>query len=757
MKNIIIDLLYKLIQFVETIEYRSLKLDQNDISSKLLYSQDISDLELYTESDKGLVPISHFHITQPYDHYKVTLGNGYELTCADNHIVFTEDLQQIFVKDLKLGDILYTDNGPSKVFSVERINRCTSMGDLTIDTDDHRYYTNGILSHNTISSAIYILHYLLFNNDKNVLIAANIGDTAVEIIDKIKHIYEGLPFFLQAGIVTWNQKTIKFDNGCRMKGFAMTKTSSIGQTADFVYVDEFAYIPETIAQAFYKSIQPTLVSIDNSKMIITSTPDGLNLFHKLFTESQYEPGDPRKNNFAGMTVYWHQVPGRNVNYIRMNPFLMVEHGIDEKDVWDYCKGTYDPYNEKDINNIPYIQKKKNRANNYPEIHLLNRENVTDLDILKNLRFKNNNDDMIPIGAFAELSSWKLDAIKNIGSEEAFNQEYDLRFVNASKSLFSESTMERIQNGEKDFKYEPHDVFDKLNWDYSKLKFIQDKDIFDITNRKKEYCIISVDVSEGLGGDYSVINIFKISEKSTETIEMFKDGFKTFDDFYCLKQIGVFRDNLVSVEQLAEILYLLAFDFFNEEQVKIVLEINNHGHAVKEAIKHVFKGENDYATYIFYKFKHRADDPKKSIGLKVGRNKNIFVRSYQDKMKDRSIEVHEKKTITEIGTFIKHEKSNGSVMYKGDGTANDDIVMTIVNMSNVFEDNIYKNLVEEYMMNNSNNSFRSNMDIILKNISENSNSGTDYTGFLKAANRSLSNNRYLRGNGNGSGGWTNQIR
>ena len=94
------------------------------------------------------------------------------------------------------------------------------MFDATVDHPNHRLYTNGILSHNTICSSIMMLHYVLFNNNKNVLVTANKLDTAVEVLDKVREIYQRLPFFLQQGIVNWNQKFMVFENKSRIKGFS---------------------------------------------------------------------------------------------------------------------------------------------------------------------------------------------------------------------------------------------------------------------------------------------------------------------------------------------------------------------------------------------------------------------------------------------------------------------------------------------------------------------------------------------------------
>ena len=170
----------------------------------------------------------------------------------------------------------------------------------------------------TISSAIFMLHTILFNNDKNIMIVANKGDTAVEIVDKIKSIYTLLPFFLKPGIKTWNQKSLTFENGCRIKTSARSKTPAIGFTIDVLYLDEFAHIPSNIIEPYYTAAFPTVSAVQNSKIIITSTPNGMNLFHKLLTDAERPDGDPLKNNYKPMRVYWHQVPGRFVTYIRLN-------------------------------------------------------------------------------------------------------------------------------------------------------------------------------------------------------------------------------------------------------------------------------------------------------------------------------------------------------------------------------------------------------------------------------------------------------
>ena len=530
----------------------------------------------------------------------------------------------------------------------------------------------------TICSSIMMLHYVLFNNNKNVLVTANKLDTAVEVLDKIREIYQRLPFFLQQGIINWNQKFMVFDNKSRIKGFATTKTSSIGQTADFLYLDEFAYLPDNIADKFYKSVFPTVSNIENSKIIITSTPNGFNLFHRLLSDAE-KPED-EKSSYCAKRVYWWQVPKRFSTYIRLNPKKVQEHGIDRNELLKYLIEKY-PKNE---HYLKYNDELKKWV-----ITTLNNIDCTEENILSE-SFNG-----IRLLEFADITTWKKETIKDIGGEEAFNQEYDLRFINSSRSLLSETLIDKMTKNKKAYEWEPLDEFEKLKFSYQDLKWIKDDEVYIPIQRKNQKIIISVDVAEGLGQDYSIINIFKIDVKSKELIEQQKHKYKSIVDFFRLEQIGMYRNNLVSVQQLSEVLYILAFEYFNPDNVKIVLEINAYGNELLAHLPQVFDGRNDYGSSIFFRFKHRADATEEKIGLKVGENKNLLVKEYQDKMEDQSIIITNEVNINEITTFIKHTTNAGNTRYAADGSSHDDTVMTIVDMCAIFQKNDFKQIVEEY--------------------------------------------------------------
>ena len=684
-KNKITYFLYKLIEKIEKYELRNNDLDQNDISKKILYSIKTNNLKVKT--DTGYQPVSEIHSTQPFDVYRIDLDN-YHLECADNHIVFDEYFNEVFVKDLKKGDYIITEAGVQKINYISKKGYTLSMFDLTVDHPNHRFYTNGILSHNTISSAIFILHTILFNNDKNAMIVANKGDTATEIVDKIKSIYTLVPFFLKPGIKVWNQKSLTFDNGCRIKTSARSKTPAIGFTIDLLYLDEFAHIPSNIIEPYYTAAFPVTSAVQNSKIIITSTPNGMNLFHKILSDAERPEGDPLKNNYKAMRVYWHQVPGRFVTYLRLNDNKLFEYGVTKEQIFDRVREFYPEtvtkttmyYNQDFQKNI---------------ISVFNNELCTDEDV-KQLTFIDSKGFETPLRALGELTTWKEEAVKDIGGEDAFNQEYGLRFINSSKSLLNESIIEELLNSKKNYIFEEISEFEnKIKFSYKDLKWVDNYDIFSPINRNDFKILMSVDIAEGLGQDYSIINIFRISEKSRELIEVQKVKYKSIVDFFKLEQIGLFRSNLVSVKQLAELLYMLAFEYFNPDNVKIVLELNNYGNTLLAELPHVLDGNNDYGSSVFFRYKHRVDAPEEKVGLKVGENKNLLVKDYQDLMLSKGFSINNEDTIREITTFVKHTTTAGNTRYAGDGNANDDCVMSIVNLSSIFEKIEFKEMVTEH--------------------------------------------------------------
>lgn len=551
----------------------------------------------------------------------------------------------------------------------------------------------------TICSSIMLLHFVLFNNNKNALVTANKLDTAVEVLDKMREIYQRLPFFLQAGIVNWSMKTIVFENKSRIKGFATTKTASIGQAADFLYLDEFAYLPDNIAEKFYKSVFPTVSSMENSKIIITSTPNGYNLFHKLLTDAEKPEGE--KSNYCANRVYWWQVPKRHVTYIRLDNKKLKKFGVTKEEVKELLETKY-PNTETSIKWNDEIHKWV--------IHKLNDKDCTEEMIL------NEKIGDVKFPMLGDITTWKKETIKDIGGEEAFNQEFDLRFINTSRSLLDETLIKELKDNTTEYEYQHIDeIKDKIRFDVTDLKWNSNPEVYEHEKRKDYKIVLSVDIAEGLGQDSSVINIFKVKPKPIDLIKKHGKKYKGLQDFYQLEQIGIFKNNLVSVKELSELLYIIGFEHFEPDNVKIVVELNNYGNELVAHMPHLFDGNNNYGSSVFFRYKHRIDSQDEKIGLKVGNNKNLLVKSYQERMDSRSIIITNSDNIDEMTTFIKHTTNAGNVVYKADGSKHDDQVMTVVNVSSVFEKVQFHQMVEDYHYEITDSEVKKIIDEIMKNI------------------------------------------
>lgn len=154
----------------------------------------------------------------------------------------------------------------------------------------------------TTTSAIFMLHYIIFNVDKNALVLGNIYKTAKEIIDKTKKIFVELPYFLKPGIYKWNESEIVLDNGCRLLGLATTKNSAIGFTLHCCLWDEAAHIAPNIAEDFYNNVFPTITAA-RARFMITSTQNGYNLFCRI-----YKAAEAGISEYKAFKTSWEEVP-----------------------------------------------------------------------------------------------------------------------------------------------------------------------------------------------------------------------------------------------------------------------------------------------------------------------------------------------------------------------------------------------------------------------------------------------------------------
>ena len=152
----------------------------------------------------------------------------------------------------------------------------------------------------------YLLHYVLFNPNTTVAVLANKSTTARDILGRLQLAYENLPKWMQQGIIAWNKGNIELENGSKILAAATSSSAIRGGSYNVIFLDEFAFVPTNVADQFFASVYPTITSGQNTKVIIVSTPHGMNQFYKLWVDA--EEG---RNNYIPTEVHWSEVPGRD--------------------------------------------------------------------------------------------------------------------------------------------------------------------------------------------------------------------------------------------------------------------------------------------------------------------------------------------------------------------------------------------------------------------------------------------------------------
>ena len=212
------------------------------------------------------------------------------MKCAEDPIYFAEK----YIK------IVHVDHGfiPIRLYDYQKeiINKLQNHRRVTVVTSRQ--------AGKTTTAAAIILHYILFNEHKTVALLANKGDAAREILDRIKLAYEALPDWLQQGVEEWNKGTIVLENGCKVLAAATSSSAIRGKSISLLYIDEAAFVENW--DEFFASVFPTISSGETTKILFTSTPNGLNHFYKTCEGAKQD-----LNGYQFVEVPWQQVPGRD--------------------------------------------------------------------------------------------------------------------------------------------------------------------------------------------------------------------------------------------------------------------------------------------------------------------------------------------------------------------------------------------------------------------------------------------------------------
>ena len=434
----------------------------------------------------------------------------------------------------------------------------------------------------TTTSAIFLLHYALFNTDKNTLVLGNKRKTAVEILDKIKKIYLEIPYFLKPGIYKWNEAEIVFDNGCRVMAEATTINSGISFTFHCVLADEFAHVPPNILDKFYNNLFPTITA-GRARFIITSTPLDFNLFYRL-----YKAAEAGENDYAPFSTDWWEVPE-----------------------WNPETRTWDKRDEE----------------------------------------------------------WHQRQIANYGSEEAFNKQFGASFDVNANTLVKVKKIKEMR--ERAVEFVNKDIYGVSHSEF----FFWDPNYDPMEDLKKDHIIITCDLAEGGGNDYTVFIFNKI----------FKDG--------NTKTIGMFRCNSLSLDITSRILQEICCKWCNFDRLLVSIELNMYGELFGKMLFTNRDTYNDLANFdeiCLVKY-YNKEGNKFTYGVKLNSsNKSMGCKLFKEKI--------EKDVVSNLSTTFLIELENFSDS-KGNDTyqasfGHDDVVMAQMQITFVMQTQQYRFLLED---------------------------------------------------------------
>ena len=396
----------------------------------------------------------------------------------------------------------------------------------------------------TTTAVAFLLHYILFNENVNVAILANKATTAREIMNRLQVAFEYLPRFLQQGVKEWNKGNIELSNGSRAQADSTSGSSVRGRSFNVIFLDEFAHVPNNIAEEFFNSTYPTISSGQSSKVIIVSTPFGMNLYFKMWMKAI-----EKQSTYVPIEIHWSMVPGRD-------------------------------------------------------------------------------------------QAWAEETIRNT-SQKQFDQEFECHFLGSTNTLI---------NGAK---------LSSLHWK-EPIRRMECLDIFEEPIPKHTY-VITVDVSEGQGQDYSAFSIFDVTQIP-------------------YVQVAKYRNNEISPMLYPAVIYSAAKKY---NEAFVLVEINSIGLQVADILHHELNYEN------LLKFQTKGKQgTQASSGFAAGKNKLAF--GLKITAQSKNIGCANLKTLVENDKLISFSANKKSFMAEEGRT--DDLAMTLVHFGWLTAQKLFKETV-----------------------------------------------------------------
>lgn len=477
---------------------------------------------------------------------------GVEIEWTDNDIAeygrCYEDIHYFIETYMK---IVHIDDGiiPFKLYPYQK--------DVIDLYNENRFVTLKFprQSGKSITTVAYLLHYIIFSEHKTVGILANRGKTARGILSKLKEAYRLLPFFLQSGVREWNKGSIDLENGCSVFADATSESASRSESISLLVLDEFAFVENTKAEDFMRSVYPTISSGKKSKIFVFSTPHGMNHFYKLWHDA--EKG---RSSYVPYSIHWSDVPGRD-------------------------------------------------------------------------------------------NAFKIETINNIG-ETAWMQEYECDFIGSGGTLISSPVLHRL-------------VYQVPIHETDQLKMYKSPEV-------GHHYVCTVDPSEGLGLDYTVISIIDTTKVPYE-------------------QVAIWRSNTLDPHLVPDVIKQLCDLYYTPP---LLVEVNiGQGQIMTDIMFNTFEYEDLLMTATYGRAGQAISTGggmNAKFGLKTTtQSKRIGCSVLKSLVESDQLIINDFDTINEMTTFIRHNQT-----YQADEGCNDDICMSLVIFAWLTNQQYFKDLMDQ---------------------------------------------------------------
>jgi hypothetical protein len=400
----------------------------------------------------------------------------------------------------------------------------------------------------------YLLHYILFNDNVNIGILANKASTARDLLARLATAYENLPKWIQQGVVVWNKGNIELENGSKILAASTSASAVRGMSFNIIFLDEFAFVPNHIADSFFASVYPTITSGKSTKVIIISTPQGMNHFYKMWQDAVNG-----RNGYTYHEVHWSQVPGRD-------------------------------------------------------------------------------------------AEWKEQTIKNT-SQRQFTQEFECEFLGSVDTLISAAKLKAL-------------VFEEP------INRNKGLDVYEKPKDKSEY-LMTVDVSRGIGGDYSAFIVYDIT-----TVPY--------------KIVAKYRNNEIKPMLFPSVINDVARGYNN---AWVLCEVNDIG----DQVASILNFDLEYPNVLMCAMRGRAGQivgqgfsgNKTQLGVKMSVTvKKVGCANLKQIVEDDKLIFNDYDIINELTTFIQKKQS-----FEADEGFHDDLVMCMVIFAWLVQQDYFKEMTD----------------------------------------------------------------